>query len=285
MQQKIFKKQEMKKKDFYAWFKRTLTENGWENISSKPSTDFDVFYSKGESGKDELYFQIREFWTNNQTTTLSGSNERFFEIKLLKKYTPGTPGNAGIFNRVDEGFHRLQIAVTLIALEADMTVYYNVNKNRIIFMTEYPIGLDSHSVLNMIGKPDEHVSKYYPDGSMMYFATTALSGLTLALDEADGTRKSMFAMTTHEMIASRVKNSSGMFFMSEFAVKLTNEVKALIDGVYVLSNDFTFNTHSNRGDILMDKDGNKYRIFYLATRTSTGYYYYDVTRYMALMIE
>ncbi|AEO93632.1 virion structural protein [Bacillus phage G] len=285
MRQKIFKKQEMKKKDFYAWFKRTLTEVGWENISSKPSTDFDVFYSKGESGSDELYFQIKEYYDSSTTNTLSGSNERFFDIRLLKKYTPGEPGTAGIFDRKNDIMYRLQIAAGTITPETDMTVYYNVNKNRIIFMTEFPIGIKENSVLNMIGKPDEHIAKYYPDGSMMYFATTALNGIAFALDEADSTRKAMFGIATHEMITPRVKNSSGMFFMSEFSVKLSSEIKALIDGVYVLADDFTFNTNANRGDILIDKDGNKYQIFYLTTRSSTAYYYYDVTRYMALRIE
>lgn len=285
MQQKLFKKQELKKKNFYAWLKQVLVDHGWENISSKPSTDFDVFYSKGESGKDELFFQMKEYTSTSTNDNLSGSVERFFDVKLLKKYTPGLPGQAGILDRSNEAFQRLQISTSTISLNADMTVYYNINKNRIIMMTEFPVGLGEHSVLNMIGRPNEHLSKYYPDGSMMTFTTTSLNGISLAVDEADGTRKSSFAMESLEMIAPKARNSSGMYFMSELAVKTSNDIKAVIEGVYVVPTDSAYNNSSNRGDILVDKDGNKYRMFYLATRTSSSYPYYLPTRSMALMIE
>lgn len=285
MKNKVFIKHELKKKDFYKWLKQTLEDNGWENISSKPSTDFDVFYSKGESGNDELYFQMKEYAASSVNSTLSGSSERFFDVKPLKGYTPGAPGNPGVLDRSDESFIRLQISIGEIQMNSDMTVHYNVNKNRIIIVTEFPITINEDSVIFMIGKPDEHLSKYYSNGSMIVFSSTSYNRIASGLEEADSTNKAAYSLNTIELMMPKVKNSSGVNFMSELAVGNNSEgIKALIEGVYVLTGDFNLNK-SCRGDLLVDQNNNKYQIFYLGTRTSSSYQYYEKTRYIALMIE
>lgn len=286
MEKYLYQKVEMKKKDFYSWMKQKLEEAGWENISSRPSTDFDVFYSKGESGKDELFFQIKEYNGSTTGNAMSSSNERFFDVKLLMNYIPGDPGVVGTLERPNESFHRLQICTGLLYTESDMTVYYNINKNRIIFITEFPVALGRDSVMNMIGKPDEHLSKHYANGSMVIFASTSYNGITVAVDEADSTRRGSYALTTMETIPPRARNSAGLNFMSELAVGSSSEgLKAKIDGIYVLNDEYSYNGSANRGDLLIDEDGNKYRIFRLDTRTSGSYAYYSPTRYIALMIE
>lgn len=286
MKKTLYKKITIKKKNFYTWLKNSLISVGWENISSRPSTDFDVFYSKGESGKDELYFQIKEYNSTSNTAALSISRERFFDLKMLKKYIPGNPGVSGILERSNEPFKQLQISVGLISPESDVDIYFSVNKNRIIVMLEYPIGLGENSVLFMIGKPDNQVSKYYPDGAMMYFATTAITGLAMALDQADQVTNAVTALITYESIPPKFKNSKGTFFFSELAVGDAKEgFRALIDGVYVGGTDGTLSGPASRNDFLIDAKGNKYKIFFLDTRTSNSYQYYAPTRYMALLIE
>lgn len=286
MKKYLFQKAEMKKKKFYSWLKQTLEDAGWENVSSRPSTDFDVFHSKGESGEDELFFQMKEYAGASSTSTLSASGERFFDVKLLMNYTPGEPGSAGILERSNETFRRLQISIATISTESDMTVHYHVNKNRIIVMTEFPVGLNSDSVLFMIGKPDEHLSKNYSDGSMMIFTTTSYNGIAIAVDEADSTRRGSYALVTLENLPARAKNNAGINFISELAVGSNSEgVKALVDGVYVMPSEYDYNTNANRGDVFFDEEGDKYQLFYLATRTGSAYSYYVPTRYMALLVE
>ena len=287
MKQKyVFKKAEIKKKEFYTWLKQMLVDAGWENISSRPSTDFDVFFSEGESGKDKLFFQMKEYTGASTGNAMSSSSERFFDVKLLMNYIPGALNVAGTLERSNEAFHRMQISTGLVSVQSDMTVYYHINKNRIIVMTEFPIGIEQDSVLFMIGKPDEHLSRYYPNGSMMLFTTTSYNGVTVAVDEADSTRRGSYALTALESLPPRVQNSSGLHFMSELAVGSNSEgIKALIEGVYIIANEYSYNENANRGDLLKDEKGNIYRIFHLATRTSSTYTYYTPSRYMALMIE
>ena len=285
MRKVIFKKVTLKKKNFYTWLKEILTEAGWENISSKPSTDFDVFYSKGESGKDELYFQMKEYPGNTTNESLSASNERFLEIKLLKGYIPGEPGISGKWNRPNESFRRILIANTLINTESDMFVYYNVNKNRVVIMLEYPIGLTAESSLFMIGKSDKQVSKVYADGAMMYFATTSVSGTMVVVDEADSTLTASNAVNTYENLTPKFRNTNRKVFFSELVAGSAREgFRGSIDGVYVGSVQSGISGPALKGDLLVDKEGNTYRIFYLDTRLSY-YDYYTPTRYMALMIE
>lgn len=286
MAKTLYKKVTIRKKNFYTWLKDTLISVGWENISSRPSTDFDVFYSKGESGKDELYFQIKEYNSTSSANALSISRERFFDLKMLKKYIPGNPGTSGVFDRSSEAFKSLQISSGVVSTESDVDIYYSVNKDRIIVMFEYPIGIGENSLLFMIGKPDNQVSKYYADGAMMYFSTITLSGIVMVVDQADYVTNVVTGVSTYESIPPKFKNSKGTFFFSELAVGDAKEgFRALIDGVYVGGVDATLSGTALRNDFLIDAKGNKYKIFFLDTRPSNSYNYYVPSRYMALLIE
>ncbi|WP_312339269.1 hypothetical protein [Anaerospora hongkongensis] len=140
----IFMSEQVTYGDFYAWFKAKLAAAGWENITSNYATDGDVWYSTGESGTKNYYFQ-----------TFAPESHAGMITKPYLKYTPGVSGSAGVFigSGVDGGFATYGLALPIHAgngfdgvftppsSSTLFSIRFFINKDRAIVAITLPEGL------------------------------------------------------------------------------------------------------------------------------------------------
>lgn len=151
----IFTNETVNYSDFYAWFKTKLVAAGWENITSKYSSDGDVWHSKGERGTRDYFF-----------STFAPNANNGMEVRQYLKYTPGTSGVAGVFegnpavagqSMVYNGFS-FPVTVAGYGVLPDTTpllVHFSINKERVIIIITAPEGLftgTTSSTSGLLGK-------------------------------------------------------------------------------------------------------------------------------------
>ncbi|WP_242730100.1 hypothetical protein [Bacillus altitudinis] len=283
MSDKIFNKITVLKKDLYSKLKQIMLESGWQNISSRPSTDHDVMFSNGEDGKKEIYFQIRDVATNaaNSSTTFSNSNSRYFSMRLSGKYMPGSSGVSGTFEKSNDTWK-----LVLITYQSDISpnqpieLYYSCNKDRIIFLTDYALSLALPSTLNYIGVPvtfaDEH------EWSACAFASSSIgSGRRLYVSDIKNDYTATVPITCLTYLGLGSKNKIGEnILMSNIIYGSTSEgLKGTIPEV------FSFGSIDGlvNGDLIKDAD-KVYKIFETTPGTSTVYSSF-VSKFIAIRIQ
>lgn len=114
-----------------SWLYQKLTDAGWTMISSDPSVDDYVFHSTGESGDMDLYLCL------NADAFSSTTNRYYMDVFPCLSYTPGADGTAGSFvakNSTDYE-HYWGEANTIGYLDSLINIYYNINKDRAIFVS------------------------------------------------------------------------------------------------------------------------------------------------------
>ena len=293
----IFKREVIRKGSFYARIKEILIEAGWQNISSRPATDFDVFYSEGEDGNRGLYFNMKEYG-NNATSAFSNSTTGTIYFRLIKGYTPSqTVGSAGTFDRTDS-WKGANVFNTTYQVEQQMIFHYHCNKNRLIVFSEVPASHPStnYSSYFSIGVPDRTFGTKSPKHDLILstsYYDSSLSGVYVT-DQVDAPRNASYSMTTLDTISQlpssdgRSISINGTLFFSEIAYGNNSEgIRGILDGVYALKetnnasvNNYFWLATFKQGDEFIDEDGKRYRIL-------TGYngsYNSLPTRYFAFRV-
>lgn len=270
----IFSSEIIKKKNLYIRIKEILTEAGWQNISSKPSTDFDVFYSDGEGGGKEMYLNIKEF---SDVVSRGISNSNFTEIgfRIPRQYTPSANiGDAGTFVRPDTWKNMRFSLSNNISMEADIIINYHCNLNRLVLTVEYPPSIShlSRSSCIMIGCSDRLFGKVKPKQECAVFSTyhpISTAGVGFIADVPDNPANSSPYVYTYD--ASRIRSITlqGKILFSQLVYGSDADgIRGIIDGIYTL-NDVVPNpasanydtlNHFKNGDEFIDKDGKRYRI-------------------------
>lgn len=265
----------IKKKDFYERLKQILLDSGWQNISSRPSTDFDVFYSEGEEGTKGLYFQMKEYDTNT-TTKFSNSTRGEIYIKPTKGYAPSaTIGGAGTFERND-AFRIVKLTGTL-QIESELTFYYHCNKDRLILYMYFPTSYPSspHSSFFTVGVPTRVLGRKLPKHDLLLASSDFQSNISNSLfvvDQVDMPRTATYPIRTYDAFDTYEPNTKGItlkgvLLFSEVSYGSTDEgTRGILDGVYTLkepsiawdSNNFWLDNFKT-GDQFIN-DGKKYLI-------------------------
>lgn len=294
----IFKKETMLKSAFYTRIKEILIGAGWQNISSRPSTDLDVFYSEGEDGNRGLYFNMKEF-AGNVNVTLSNSTQGYLYFRLIKGYTPSqTIGSAGTFERsTGEPWKAIMIGATVA--QTPITVYYHCNRNRLIAFVEPPSSLFNNSnpaIYFSIGVPDRTFGIKAPKQDLIlsgsFFGENAANNVYVT-DQADNPRTYSYTMSTFDAFSSLPAEGKSLLinktlFFGETAYGNTTEgVRGILDGVYVVKEPNSYNTsfwlsQFKHGDEFIDEEGKRYKIF---LSTSNAAYYSSLSsKYFAFRI-
>lgn len=261
----IFKKEVVAKKNWYTRIKEIMIEAGWENISSRPSTDFDVLYSKGESGKTDMFIQLKEF-DYTSTLSISSSTERTLYFRLPFSYTPGPPGQSGTFKRStgQESWRPILVAFDLLDKETFFTIYFHCNKNRLILLNDFSRGL-TKGTIQMIGISDRSLAEVEYSGPIV--AATQLYDIpsgVCASSRPGFIRSSSYSLKVMMDIPPSFIN---LGFMSEIAYGDANEgIRGYIDGVYALHPD----TRVISGDFV-EYNGDLYRVIEVDGPFSTFY--------------
>ncbi|MGX9721730.1 hypothetical protein [Bacillus pumilus] len=283
MSDTIFNKITVLKKDLYSKLKQIMLESGWQNISSRPSTDFDVMFSNGEDGKKEIYFQMRDVATNaaNSSTTFSNSNSRYFSMRLSGKYMPGSSGVSGTFEKSNDTWK-----LVLITYQSDISpnqpieLYYSCNKDRLIFLTDYALSLALPATLNYIGVPitfaDEH------EWSSCVFASSSIgSGRRLYVTDIknDYSVTTPITCLTYLGLSSKNKIGDNILMSNVIYGSASEGLKGTIPEVFSFgSTDGLIN-----GDLIKDEE-KVYRVFETTPGTSTVYSSF-VSKFIAIRIQ
>lgn len=257
-----FSKVTITKRDFFKWLQDTLYSYGWRDIASNPANEGYIFHSKGEDGKQNILVQFRENY-DNSVYIFSSTNSRYYDVRTMFSYEPNlTNGVNGISNPplANTRFMRQMTCVKDDVLpEMLMNIYFNCNKDRMIYVIEYPFFKES--TLLMFGKPTPHYSKHYKDvgntiiGTSLYRYSNATS-----MGEADSTRVDAYDLTVmyNDIPKSILANS---LYMSEIGVGSPTEgFKGYLEGIYSLNFDYNLNFGVNQGDVIYDSEGNEFTI-------------------------
>ncbi|MFP3751809.1 hypothetical protein [Bacillus altitudinis] len=283
MSDTIFNKITVLKKDLYSKLKQIMLESGWQNISSRPSTDYDVLFSNGEDGKKEIYFQIRDIASTiaGSSASFSNTNSRFFSMRLSGMYLPGSSGVTGTFSKNSDTWKAVAITYqSEILPNQPIELYYSCNKDRLIFLTDYSLSLALPSTLNYIGVPvtfaDEH------EWSACVFASSSIgSGRRLYVTDIKNDYSVTTPITCLTYLGLGSKNRIGEnILMSNIIYGSTSEgLKGTIPDVFSFgSTDGLVN-----GDLIKDSD-KIYKIFETTPGASTVYSSF-ISKFIAIRIQ
>ncbi len=262
-----YKKVTLPKSQVYTKMKEILVDAGWYEISSKPATEGFIFYSKGESGDKDIYFQIRDFYQNGTANIFSSTTSTYLEFRILLDYVPNTTsGLLGTLTPAISTYNNVLVRTstkeTSIPISAKYELYYLVNKDRVIFVIRTPFINESCFV--MIGRPSPHYSLQTEKiGNVIVASMSHTSHLDPAvyLGEVNTTKSTAARLTVWNNTIPRsfMKRS---IYMSEVAYGTNTEgLKGYLDGIYTLNNDADKYKHVNDGDIIVDEYGNEFTIF------------------------
>lgn len=257
----IYQHTRMIKREFYIWLKSKLEEHGWQNISSRAG-DFEVYHSKGISGEEELYFQMKEFQTS-PTQSITNSTYSNLMLRPLEKYVPSeTPGNPGVLTPSTHLWSDTRITMgTFTDVEVD--VWYYCDADKITFIVKQPEFLGNQTYYWYIGKPD-----YHAQGNLR----KKLILLTSFVDDANYCRLAYhnsyvtgdYTPTIQYVSPPTAMNSDkDMFFMTQLSFYDAIEgYFCKIDGVCFMTWDASVMSHQNSsfdGHTIDTGDGRKYR--------------------------
>ena len=142
----LFQKDTTTRANFASWFVAKLIEKGWEQISSKVSTDGYVFHSTGNDGLSDYYFNI--ILDAYSAGTLARGT-----VSLIRSYTPGASGVAGTFVNKFNPVYQPPFAIYDIPLGTQFDVYYAIDKDRIRVCCCVSYATASSTLRTISGKP------------------------------------------------------------------------------------------------------------------------------------
>ncbi|MER3123495.1 hypothetical protein ABQG71_20240 [Bacillus altitudinis] len=247
-----------------------MLESGWQNISSRPSTDYDVMFSNGEDGKKEIYFQIRDVATNaaNSSTTFSNSNSRYFSMRLSGKYMPGSSGVSGTFEKSNDTWKLVLITYqSVIYPNQPIELYYSCNKDRLIFLADYAISLAIPSTLNYFGVPITFANEH--EWSACVFASSSIgSGRRLYVTDIknDYSVTAPITCLTYLALSSKNRIDENILMCNVIYGSTSEGLKGTIPEVF----SFASTNGLVNGDLIKDAD-KVYKIFETTLGTSTVY--------------
>jgi hypothetical protein len=243
------------KGQLYQKIKDLLTGAGWQNISSKPDTDFDVFYSTGEAGDKTLYLQLRDYYHSAATNT------GWFQYRFCGVYTPGQPGALGTFDslRAGEPWRNAHFFNNTVNIDVPITFSYQVNKDRLVFFADPPLGMISGNIRgNIVFLGARQLFEAEPKCRGLVFAAATYDGTNIGAHNyvvsygvpyTDSNAQSE-ALFSYKITPSFEYNAADSRMMSEIAYGNGIEgLRGKLDGFYAL---YGGNSRTGHGDILSD---------------------------------
>lgn len=281
----IFTFEKVTKNNLYTRMKQIMTTAGWQNISSKPSIDYDVMYSTGEAGDKKMVVQMKEFDSTSTTAAISNSTDRRMDLRLPVSYEPGVAGTAGVFGRPGTGWRQHLVLHTEAAKESELYIYYHCNKNRLVLVIECP---PSHvpynankSTILFMGSSDRTVGLEYESSAPIIATTLGESGAVYATDNPADIKTNSYNLSIYKELAPKSVSLNGTIFMTDIAYGSTTEgIRGYIDGIYDLKDNPAI-----VGDILKDTNGYEYRIFKAADIHSNWYSFLDANSSFAIRVK
>ena len=275
----IFKTEQVTKKTWYNRIIQLMIEAGWQNLSSRQA-DNQVMFSTGESGNDNLLIQLRA----SDSATVEHENgipylhrtQAYISFRLLESYTPGgSSGSAGVF-KTKYTFYTSLLMPYSFDLKQPFTLHYSCNKNRCIFISEFPPniidgGHDANTIM-FIGKSDRTL-RYDSIETGAIFASNVNNAPPYGIFQYSTPEQSMGTnplQVFHSFPTSMTANSpNGKVFVEEIPFGSDRDgIGGYFDGFYLTPRSFSCVT----GDTGMDENGAEYRFINIRRRTTTAHY-------------
>lgn len=287
----IFSKMTIKKSEIYQTIKNLLIDAGWVNLSSNPSTDYDVFNSSGVSGTKNLFFQMRSLdssGSNDITTT----DYTFCSMRFIDNYMPGANGTSGTFGRPSASWIQWPLfnSNSTISLTTSIDMYYHVNKNRLIFTLEPPIAYGTNAApipslpsVHFIGLPDNALVDEI-DSRGLIFAPSTNKDFTASKNimiNSPSYKSSTASITqsVYSNLSPTPINSANKTIISTIAYgdAMSEGIRGYIDGIYVLyaGGVQCYDTLSTATQT--------YRV-YVTDQSGTGFLSTFPTKYLAIQV-
>ncbi len=259
-----FTKETIKKADFFIWLVDKLTSHGWEYVNESRPQDYYVFSSKGESGEDNIMFQVKTHYGSYTARAFHNSGYAYLAARPIHSYKPASTatGVGGVLPNVDYTEFRLQ-GGNDVGIEEVFDIYYHVNKDRIIIVSNSPLHtLNIGSYLCILGKPYT-LAKYNEYNTS---AVITLNPNTVGVCQSgviNRNPKERVELSTLHYLNPLAYQNSNNTFASEVALHNA------YDGLkYIIENVLVSNIRGKRGtdvfevnmreDIYIDNEGNKY---------------------------
>lgn len=273
----------VKKGELFTRMLSVIEAAGWEDISSLPSKDFYIMHSKGEDGKQDLYFQLHHTYSGYHIET---TNYSMIQLKPLTKYEPGEIGVAGIQTPSTQSQVFASVCTYDRSPKHTFDMYYIANKDRLMFVIEDTYAKESNFFY--IGKPNPTYNKAYKNQGLVFcMSNNRYLTSTFMMGEADSTN-----VTSHTInLVSRGMDSSfdagGNLLLNELVFTSTGGgFIGYMDGVYHVHQDAQFMEKGRPGDIVI-LNYKKYRLFRMVypVTGSSWISLYNTVRYMLIRID
>lgn len=230
------------KKDFYGVLKNALLSAGWINITSNYATDGDVLTSPGNTGDKALIINMRSANVKNDYDTATTAY-CLMSIRFPTSYTPGAAGVAGTFVRPG-GWQWMAIypATNPANVQLAMDTIYNyklyVDKSKLIFSIEFPLGLNTNPIFHYIGLPDSIYCDEAGNRGMVWGTTCysqSATGNVLIADRPNGisSASDVYDIPLLCNLSAKNPNNSGKFGISDIYYGNSNDgVRGKLDGIF-----------------------------------------------------
>jgi hypothetical protein len=239
------------KSELYDLIINKLIAAGWQNVSSNPTTDYDVLTSPGNTGDRALVLNLRPIpAAGTVTNTIKTSAFCQMSARLQTSYVPGTAGAAGVFGRPALAWTDVYVAPVAASgqLAADTTLNYHVyaDASKIILAIEYPPATAYSPVLIYLGEPDSQFAGETGSSSVVLAvtnsATTATSLQICGTSDGMGSVTTPYALTTYALLPAGDPNMGNKRMVSNiYYGSAAESFRGMLDGVKCMLN-VTVNT-------------------------------------------
>lgn len=247
----IFLEGKCLKSELFDRIVELMESAGWRNISSDPTNEYAVMHSTGELGDKNLVFQFRPVAVNGAANTdIRTTTASMMTYRLINGYTPAEEENtAGTFERPNEAWRHLHIMTAAMQPTVEISYWYSINKNRVIFVFYAPESLNLAPASFYIGLPTHYTSEPESRGVIAmtsYYSTFAnqvhISDEVAELPSITASK----ALTNLYTLPPKTPNSAGVHTPFELMFgDASVGIRGKLDSLYFLPNNVV-----NDGDIL-----------------------------------
>ena len=237
-QEYIFSKGTCRKKEIYQLILDKLKEKGWQDISSKPETDFVVLHSKGVTGDRDLILNLRDRTHNNPSEAYSVVTTDYstMSYRLQPSYTPGGSGEAGTFAKPARAWQPLYIYGTgqTLSMETILDYYVYADAGKIILSLEYPKSNSIQGpVVFYLGEPDTRFLKESQSRGVLYASSANQTGVSISDCPDDlGSKDEAYALYTYSLLPVIDPNLAKKYMVSPIYYGSNEEgFRGKLDGI------------------------------------------------------
>lgn len=258
----VFTKVQMAKKDFFQWMIDTMLDAGWVNqAEEKLNIDHYSMFSTGESGEDKIGVHIRP-WYDRERNNFRTTNYGLISAKAYHTYVPN-PSLTGIGTWIPAGVWTDVRVTNDFDILTEIDVYYHVNKDRIIVVTENTNPVHTISATFFVfGKPYELAKSDEFNKSAVICSHGNYICRSGIIDY--DTEKLHHTSNYHYSLHPRMHINGNQFAQDILIANTTDGLKYRIENIFQTNfhnSHVKVFTHDMSKHMFTDNEGRRYKLF------------------------